>query len=73
MPTSLLKAASCSMTPDRASVNLEITLVDSGPHLLLSGSQQSNSLPAGLPTTLFNLLVILEKFHALSLSSAATL
>ena len=73
MPTSLLKAASCSMTPDRASVNLEITLVDSGPHLLSSGSQQSNSLPAGLPTTLFNLLVLLEKFHALSLSSAATL
>ena len=72
MPTSLLKAVSCSMTPDRASVNLEITLVDSGPHLLLSGPQQSNS-NCWVPTTLFNLLVLLEKFHALSLSSAATL
>ena len=61
------------MTPDRASVNLEITLVDSGPHLLLPGSQQSSSLPAGLPTTLFTLLDLLEKFHALSLSSAAAL
>lgn len=49
------------------------TLLDSGPHLFLSRSEKTKFLPAGLPTTLFSLLDLLEKYLALSLSSAAAL
>lgn len=64
---------SFSVSVGRVFVNLQTTLLDSGPHLFLSRSEKTKFLPAGLPTTLFSLLHLLEKYLALSLSSAAAL
>ena len=55
------------MTGDKAFINSETTLLDSGQQKFFSKSEKPNSLPAWLPF----LMDLLEKLLALFLSSAS--